>query len=303
MRTNFCLNYQFVFHFLSCETMRIKTVRKITKRIISVLFVVNVRDIFIPASAASQALSVLFRRRTGKTFLRNSRRCQAKTLGNRRGRLALDHEGRKAHRQVFGETSVPLHELGNVTVFPCREPKTDVRKAFGNVGDLLQMLHALHVAAIMPAEEAAGFGHRDCKNHRLFPKRVEERLEPPLKSGLHVREGIASLQGVAFRTDRTDHVAELHAGLASPRGNRPRMTGHLRRFRKVADDFQRLSKCHHGKETSRVPRSLQVFCARFLRESSPRFRAFQPTKSLTRRAISGPKFFFVLVPPRSSAGF
>lgn len=302
-KTLFQLSIRISFSFSLSHHQNQNSEKDYKKNHFSVLFVVNVRDIFIPTSAASQALSILFRRRTSESFLRNSRSCQAETLGNRRGRLAFDHQRRQANRQVLGKTSVPLHELRNETVFPRRKPESDVRKALRHVGDLLQMLHALHVATVMPAKETAGFGHGDCKDHRLFPKRVEKGLESPLKSGLHVRERIPSLQGVAFGADAPDHVSELHSRHTTLRGNRPRLTRHLRRFRKVADNFQGLSKCHHGQDTSRDCGSLQVFSAKFLRESSPTFPAFLPTKRLTRRGVSEPTFFCALSLLRSSAGF
>src|SRR5882762_2465398 len=94
----------------------------------------------------------------------------------------------------------------NGLVLPSWEPEFDPRQISANSDDVPQMLDALQITGIMPAEVAV-FGTIDKRGDGLNPVWMSKTSEAFLHRLLHVRKQIPAAQGVTMEADRLPQEA------------------------------------------------------------------------------------------------
>lgn len=77
------------------------------------LFVIHLENFFIPAIATITAFSLLLGRRTIPIRFTRTAYAQAKPIGGGDWRLAVEHEGGQADREVFGDLIASVYPIGD----------------------------------------------------------------------------------------------------------------------------------------------------------------------------------------------
>jgi len=150
-----------------------------------------------------------------------------------------------AYRQAIVERRRCAHEVGGVSnaqirgnraahsaicldglVLPSWKPEFHPRQVHADCDDVAEMLDALQIAGIMPAEVAV-FGAIDKRGDRLYPAGTSKTQEAFFHCRLDVRKQIPAAQGVTMEADRFRKLLQKAAETASVGGKRVPVPRHL----------------------------------------------------------------------------
>ena len=134
----------------------------------SMLFIVDVLDVIIPTSTTISTLVALSRSRAGKALSTRPAGWQTKFTSQLSRWFTVHHISRQSNNKIV-RFAVQLHPLTNETIFPCRQPKFDMRQPSCHFGNLLQMPNTLNVAAVVPAKKTTLFTLANHENHHINP--------------------------------------------------------------------------------------------------------------------------------------
>lgn len=134
----------------------------------SMLFVVDVLDVIIPTRPTISALVTLSRSRTREALSSRTAGWQTKFTSQLGRWFTVHHISRQSNNKIVRFT-VQLHPLTNEAIFPCRQPKFDMRQPSCHFGNLLQMPNALNVAAVVPAKKTTLFTLANHEDHHVNP--------------------------------------------------------------------------------------------------------------------------------------
>lgn len=77
------------------------------------LFIVHLKNFFIPAIATITAFSLLLGRRTIPIRFTRTAHTQAEAIGGGDWRLAVQHEGGQADREIIGDFIASVYPIGD----------------------------------------------------------------------------------------------------------------------------------------------------------------------------------------------
>ena len=170
----------------------------------------------VPTSAAAAAVIAL---------------AGSRTMVSTGGSLVLARRDR-AYRQAIVEWRRSIHEVGGVSdadirrnspaktpiglnglILPGREPEFHARQILADPNNVPEMLDALQITGIMPAEVAV-FGTIDKVSYGLYPAGMSETSEAFLHGRFDVWKRISAAQGVAMEANRFRNLLQETAEAA-----------------------------------------------------------------------------------------
>ena len=183
-------------------------------------------------------------------------------MGVRTNAGALSRYG--AHRQTITERQFTSDEMsgktnakirGNATaqspiglhrlVFPGWQPKLNSWQVLADLDDFPQVIEALQVAGIMPAEVAIP-GAVDEGRYRIHPTGIREAGEALFHGSLNLPKDVPTAKRVTVVTDGCRKLLQETAKPASSRWKRIAVAGHLSRLAQGAADGKRLFHPQRG---------------------------------------------------------
>src|SRR5437899_2439729 len=143
--------------------------------------------------------------------------------------LAVDQMSRETNAKIRGnaaaQSTVGLHRL----VFPCRQPEFHSRQVLADLDDFPQVIEALQVAGIMPAEVAIP-RTVDERRYRIHPAGIGEACEALFHRSLNLPKDVPAAKGVTVVTNCCRELLQETAQPASLRRKRIAVAGHLSRL-------------------------------------------------------------------------
>src|SRR5947209_986482 len=114
--------------------------------------------------------------------------------------LAVDHVSREADAKIRGnattQSTIGLHRL----VFPGWQPKLNSWQVLADLDDFPQVIEALQVAGIVPAEVPVS-GAVDERRYRIHPAGVRETGEALFHRSLNLPKDVPAAKRVTVMTD------------------------------------------------------------------------------------------------------
>jgi hypothetical protein len=143
-------------------------------------------------------------------------------------KFAIDEVSRQANAKIGRNSPTRSAICLDGLVLPGWKPEFHPRQVHADRDDVPEMLGALQIAGIMPAEVAI-FGAIDKRGDRFYPAWMSEAPETLLHCRFDVRKRISAAQGVTTEADRFRNLLQEETKTAAVGRERVPVPWHLAR--------------------------------------------------------------------------